>query len=414
MWFRMNDIKENAYELVNQIYYKGIKPLIVEKENYAYAEDPIFKIKRNRIVAEITKAIIRLKLESKENIIEKFCNYLRKNQNKDGSWNEIHPNYNQPSALITSIVGEALLMNYRQFPSDDLEKSIHQASRFVLSQEKSPGYFLKSMQKTADHLNVDATCGAFLTLYGKEFSDEKILEVGRKTAEHIREYQFSDGSFPYTINKGNYTYLFDVPCVHYQGVTLFYLSKINEIIKEEWLENCLKSGAMWLSDAQRDDGRFDWSKSGLMFSYYLSGAYAFAFSSFLYASKWDKKYFDNANLCLSVLKKNIHDLVLRWESESWTTFPQSIHETLKTALLGNYPYKQRVFRLGYGSYRQIARRRFSNQIDDRFFKNFTNLLKIESSTIESFRNYPDLFMTSEVLDCISSYKLLLRGDLDII
>lgn len=410
----MNGIKDDAYEISKRLYYDGIKPLIIEKENYAYIKDPIFGIKRNRVIAEVVKAMIRLKLESDENIIEKFCNYLKKNQNKDGSWNEIHPNYNQPSALVTSIIGEALLMYYKRYASDNLERSINDAGRFVLSQEKSPGYFLKSMQITADHLNVDATCGAFLASYGKEFSDEKILETARKTAKHIHEYQFSDGSFPYTVNKGNYTYLFDVPCVHYQGVTLFYLSKINEVINEEWLINSLKSGAKWLSDTQMDNGRFDWSKSGLMFAYYLSGAYAFAFSSLIYISQWDKKYLKNADLCLDVLKRNMYDLVLRWEGDQWNTFPRSIHEALKTALLGNYPLRHRVFRFGYGLYRQIARRRFLDRIDEKFFKNLTSMLKVESSTIEPFNNYPDLFMTSEVLDCLSSSLLTLRGDLDII
>jgi len=158
----MNDIKENAFELVRQIYYDGVKPLIVEKEDYAYIRDPIFEIRRNRVVAEVVKAVIRLKLEPDGSLIEKFCNFLKKNQNTDGSWNEIHPNYNQPSALITSIVGEALLMNYQQSQNNELEKPIHHASRFVLYQEKSTGYFLKSVLNTADHLNVHDTCGAYL------------------------------------------------------------------------------------------------------------------------------------------------------------------------------------------------------------------------------------------------------------
>lgn len=406
----MNDIKDNAYEILNQIYYNGIKPLIIEKENYAYIKDPIFGIKRNRVIAEVVKAMIRLKLESDENIIEKFCNYLKKNQNKDGSWNEIHPNYNQPSALVTSIIGEALLMYHKRYASDDLERSIHDAGRFVLSQEKSSGYFLKSIQKTADHLNVDATCGAFLASYGKKFSKDKIIELARNTAKHICDYQFSDGSFPYTTNKGNYSYLLDVPCAHYQGVTLYYLSKINDVIKEEWLKNSLISGAKWLSDTQMDDGRFDWSKSGLMFSYYLSGAYAFAFSSFIYTSRWDKKYLENANLCLNVLKRNRRTLFFRWEKDSWVTFPLSISTVIETTLLGRYPFKHRLFRFGYGLYRQIARRTLSERINPKVFKNLTNILNIESTTIEPLNNYPDLFMTSEILDCLSySLSILEMG-----
>lgn len=408
----MNDIKEKAHELINQIYYNGIKPLIEEKEKYAYIRDPIFDILRNRVVAEVVKAMLRVKFESNEEIISKLCNFLKKNQNKDGSWNEIHPNYNQPSALITSIVGESLLMEYIKNPSNDLERSIRNASRFVLSQERSPGYFRKSMHISADHLNVDATCGAFLASYGKEFSEEKTIEIAKKTAQHIQDHQFSDGSFPYTVEKGNYPYLFDVPCIHYQGVTLYYLSKINEEIKEEMLKNCIQTGAKWLSDVQMADGKFDWSKSGLMFSYYLSGAYAFAFSSLIYTSQWDKKYLEKANLCLDMLKGNINDLVLRWEKDTWGTFPSAINDSLKTALLGNYPFKQRIFRFGYGIYRQTARRRFSYKINKKFFKNLSSMLNIESSTIEPLNNYPDLFMSSEALDCLSSYKILFRGDFD--
>ena len=41
----MNNIKDNAYEISKRIYYDGIKPLIIEKEDYAYIENPIFGIK---------------------------------------------------------------------------------------------------------------------------------------------------------------------------------------------------------------------------------------------------------------------------------------------------------------------------------------------------------------------------------
>ncbi len=399
----MKGAESLAYELLDGIYNTGVKPLIVEKEKYAYIKDPVFGIKRNRVVAETLKAIVRLDLEKDEKIIEKLCRYLVKTQNKDGSWNEIHPNYNQPSALITSIVGEALLVCHKRFASDGLEKCVHLAKDFVLSMEKSPGYFLKSKQYKADHLNVDATCGAFLASYGKFFSDEECVRVARETAKHICNHQLSDGSYPYTVSKGDSAYLLDVPCIHYQGVTIYYLSKIDEVITEKWLHDSLIGGVEWLSKTQMSDGRFDWSKSGLMFAYYLSGAYAFAFSSFLYVSRWDKKYLENARLCLEVLKNNTCDLCLRWEKDSWMTFPLSFPISLKTALIGSYPFKHKLFRLGYGLYRQMARRRYSTRIDDKFFRVLTDVLNQKTSTIEPFANFPDLFMTTEVMDCISSF-----------
>jgi hypothetical protein len=407
----MNDVKTDTYELLNRVYVQGIKPRIVERKNDAYIQDPIFEIKRNRIIAETLKAIIRLNLEKNQEIVEKLLLYLEYNQNKDGSWNEIHPNYNQPSALITSIIGETLLMYFNKSQDETTKKIISLAYRYVLSQQKSPGYFIKSTLYTNDYLNVDATCGAFLGLYGETFSDDKSILNAEETAKHICEYQFSNGSFPYTINGEKNRDFLDIPCIHYQGVTLYYLSKINEVIKEEWLKQNLVRGAGWLSNVQQKNGQFDWSRSGLMFAYYLTGAYAFAFSSFMYASKWDKKYLKNAILCLNMLERNIDGLFLRWEKDSWVTFPLSVPVTLQSAFIGNSPPKQKFFRVGYGLYRQMARRRFSKKPDENMFNNLTKILGIHSSTIEPFSNYPDLFMTSEIFDCLSySLSILEEGD----
>jgi len=374
----------------------------VEKENYAYIRDPIFEIKRNRVVAEVIKAMIRLKLEPDGNLIEKLCNFLIKNQNKDGSWNEIHPNYNQPSALITSIVGEALLLSYERFEEKKLENSIYSAKNYVLTQKKSEGYFIKSEYYTADHLNVDAACGAFLASYGRIFSDDQCVKTANLAAKHICDNQFLDGSYPYTINKGNYDDIFNIPCIHYQGVTMYYLIKINYHLQEEFIKKSLLKAGDWLLSVQKEDGKFDCSRSGLMFAYYLSGAYAFSFASLSYISKWEKKYEANGYKCLNILDQNIKDLVLRWEKDPWITFPSSLITTLKTSKIGDFPIKQKLFRLGYGLYRQMARRRFSNHLDDKLFIDMTKLFKIKSSTIEPFSNYRDLFMSSEVLDCLSS------------
>jgi len=410
----MNGIKDSAYEISKRLYNDGIKPLIIEKENYACIEDPIFGIKRNRVIAEVLKAMVRLKLEPDENIAKKFCNYLEKNQNNDGSWNEIHPNYNQPSALITSIVGTALLLVHERYREKNLEESIRKAKNYILSQEKTEGFFIKSKYYTADHLNVDAICGAFLASYGTIFTDDRCIRIARQSAQHICDHQFSDGSYPYTTNQGNYVYSFNIPCIHYQAVTMYYLIKINDYLQEEFIKKSLLRAGDWLVSVQKDDGKFDWSHSGLMFAYYLTGAYAFSSASLLYISKWEKKYIENGYKCLNILNHNIKDLVLRWEKDNWITFPCSLITTLKTSKIGNFPIKQKLFRFGYGLHRQMARRRFSIHLDDKLFLDVTKLFKIKTSTIEPFSNYPDLFMTSEVLDTLSSSLLFLRGDLDTI
>lgn len=391
------DTYETTSDFINSIIY-NVKKNVIETSETAYILDPVFKIVRNRVNAEFVKTLIRIGKE--ESLAKKIIRFIVKEQNDSGSWNEIHPNYNQPSALITSIIGDSLILGSNLFQNDELEESINLAKDYVISHENN-GVFLKSETYTADHLNVDATCGAFLAKYGEKYDDKECDDIATRTARHICNNQSHDGSFPYTTTKGNYSYNLNIPCVHYQGVTLYYLTKIHEVTGEEWLKDAIIKGCEWLSGVQKDNGKFKWYKSGLMFAYYLSGAYAFAFASFKYASNWDKKYHKNVYKSLDILKKNIYGIMLRWESDSWLSYPYSIPATFNTAFLGDYPYKYKLFRLGYGFYRQTARRRFSNKSDEKLFKKLIDIFNLNVSTVESFSNYPDMFMTSEVLDCLS-------------
>jgi hypothetical protein len=373
--------------------------LIKEVEKFAHdgekgtcLVDPVFGIVRNRVNAEVAKTYFRLNLPEQG---IRLMKYVLSDQAGDGAWDEIHPNYRQKSALVTAFIGDALVTAYPYFPQD---ASLENAAAYVLRNEKTAGYFLKSFSYTADHLNVDASCGAFLAGYGNLSGDKKSIEAATRAADHICRNQ-NKGYFPYTTDKGTYPYTFNVPCIHYQGVTLYYLVKIQEIIDEPWLKKSIESGTAWLASAQNHDGTFDWSKSGLMFAYYLTGAYAFAYAVFASQSQEHSQYTDNASGCLEVLRKNIPSLALRWETASWLSIPGLT--TMKTAFLGDFPLSHRLFRFGYGSYRQVARRIIRSDVDEKTFNALCRLLGISPSTIEPTNNYPDLFMTSEILDCLS-------------
>lgn len=403
-------MERDVLELIEKLLNNTSKYLVVEKEK-AYIVDPVFSIVRNRVTAEYLKTIIRVYGAKRRDLIEKLVRFLLERQNPNGSWNEIHPNYDHESALVTSFVGEALILSLDYLDGvvrDKMISSLEKAKDFVLSKELEPGYFIKSTLYTADHLNVDATCGAFLVQYSTRFGDQQALESAKNAAKRVCQFQRKDGAFPYAVTKGSYPYVFNIPCIHYQGVTLYYLSKIYTTIQEEWLKDCMIKGLEWLSQVQREDGRFDWSKSGLMFAYYLSGAYAFAVASFMYGANWDRKYLKNAEKALLVLEKNILDIALRWEKGTWSSFLGDLIVAIRSANLGEYPPKHRIFRLGYAIYRQIGRRRFSTQVnDDLLFKLATRLVRIRTSTIEPSKNFPDMFMTSEILDCLS-YASVLR------
>lgn len=390
---RAEQIVESLLQEVEKLAHDG--------ENGTCIVDPVFGIVRNRVNAEVAKTYFRMKSPDKG---VQLMKYVLSDQAEDGSWNEIHPNYNQKSALITAFIGSALVVAYPHFPQD---AALEKAKIYVLQNEKSPGCFLKSQTYTADHLNVDASCGAFLAEYGKLFSDPEAINAAKRAAKRVCNAQ-KNGYFPYAADKGNYPYVFNFPCIHYQGVTLYYLSKIQEIIQEPWLEKSLESGTAWLASSQQKDGTFDWSWSGLMFAYYLTGAYAFAYAVFTSQSRRNSEYSDNALRCLNVLEKNIPSLALRWETASRASFfvPKLI--TVKSAFLGDFPLRHRLFRTGYGYYRQISRRRIRSDVDEKTFITLCRLLHISPSTIEPTNNFPDMFMTSEILDCLSSVRCDVR------
>lgn len=372
-----------------------VRGLAVVDGETAYIRDPVFPVIRNRVHAEVTKTMLRL---GGDPLVGPILDYVIGCQNPDGSWNEVHVNYNEPSALITAFIGDALLEALERYPH---EEELRKARDYVIAAERSPGCFLKSRGYTADHLNVDASCGAFLARYAGRYGDEEAHAAALRAVENVLHHQCKCGAYPYAIDKGTYPYILKLPCVHYQGVTAYYLAKANDILCDDRIDESIAKGMRWLAAAQRPDGRFDWSKSGLSFAYCLSGAYAFAQASFVYAARMDGRYRENADRCLARLEQDVQGFAPRWEPDSWVGLVPSVATAAKAASLGGYPLRHRAFRFGYGMYREIARRRYSSTAETRSFEVLCRLLGIRSSTVEPSKNFPDLFMTSEVLDCLS-------------
>ena len=111
-------------------------------------------------------------------------------------------------------------------------------------------------------------------------------------------------------------------------------------------------------------------------------------------------------LSLKILEENINGIVNRWEQASIWSLPKGIIDAIQSAWIGDYPLRQRFFRFGYGCYKQFARRRYSKELEDNLFQKITSLTDIKSTWIEPSKNYPDMFMTSEVLDCLSNALLI--------
>ena len=382
--------------LYDSILESTLRYMTVEG-GHAYIYDPYFNLKRSRVTAEVCKSMIRT--GNSPGLVEKMTSWLVSRQNTDGSWNEVHPKYSKPSALVTSFVADALLLKKLSCTLNGREEqSLRKAVEYVLHAEVGPGYFRKSEAYLADYLNVDASCGAFLAGYGHAYGDQACMDAAARVASNCIAHQTPDGAYPYTTAAGGKPerYPLNVPCAHYQGVTIYYLSKVQKCIHDDRLEASLQRGASWLASVQRKDGSFDWSRSGLMFAYYLSGAYAFAAASFDYCGCRAGR-----DLSIKKVAENTRHIVSRWERDSFLTLPRDVYTTYRSSMIGSFPVRQRLFNFSYGIYRQCARRRQSDRIDAGLFNMISKIFRLETSTIDPFANYPDLFMTSEVLDCLS-------------
>lgn len=391
---------------------KAARATFTEDANTAYSVDPVFaRLRRNRVNAELLKSALRLGAEADQlgygpDFQTKIARTLLAGQKQEGCWHEIHPNYDQPSALATAFIGEALLEFRDSAPQQihkTLDESLQSARSYVLSKEVRPGFFIKSEKYLADHLNVDASCGAFLAQYAIHTNDAPAAAAAQRAASHIADEQFPDGAFPYTTADDGppYPLPLHVPCIHYQGVTGYYLAKIHQHFPSEKIRDSLVRGAHWLSNTQRSDGRFDWSKSHMMFAYQLTGAYAFAAALFAYAAKTEPAFDRNATRALERLDSNLPGLAMRWERSSLGHLAGDIRDARRAAWWPAYPFGMNAQRLGYGIYRQLARQRSSKTADAALFHFLKRTLRLQASTIEPSKNFPDLFMTAEVADCLT-------------
>ena len=389
-------MRDEINEYLEDLYFKGIKPLIVVEGDIAYIRDPVFHINRNRVVAEVLMGLLRSGMEKDKNLLKKMFNFLKKRQNPDGSWNEIHVNYNNPATLITAICGSAFLLGEKKGLIDD-PTIADRAGFYLLNNIIELGYFRKSEKYNADFLNVNATNGAFLAEYWEARGDEKSRNAALDAGLRIASQQWENGSYPYTSNKGNFPQHLIVPCIHYQGVTLYYLIKLNKILKDEMIQSSINKGTKWLASVQKKNGSLKWTRSGMIFALYLTGAYGFATSVFL-----DRKMTTHAKRSFNILKENTRTIANRWQSEYKIKliinliFPL---RPLRIAFIGKYTLKERIIRYGYSYYKEFNRLVFREKYNDRLFKLIIKILRQKISTTEPSNNFSDLFITSEIFEC---------------
>ena len=402
------NLREETSNITQQLLNGVMQQLIVTDED-AYVKDNVSKVTRTRVVAELCSTLVKLhnlKISDHQPIIKKLTKWLISNQNADGSWNEKHIKYDKPSTVFTSVCALSLLETSESFPDLNIDEEIFErAAKVILKQENYYGEYRKSELVHADILNVDAMVAAFLLKFGNRSSNENYIKAGKMAVAHICSHQFIDGAYPYggPYRAYPYKYHFYIPCIHYQAVTLYYLIKTTPYIKSEWLEHSISSGTKWLIKNQKDDGYFKWKNSGLNFALYLSGTYAFVLPVYQNFLSNDTNLSKLMEKSLNVLKNQIIDnILLRWEKGSSKSIITGFLEARKGGSIGNYPITFKFLRTMHRLHREISRTKISNQITPSKLISRPTGYSAYLGTVESSTNHPDMYMTTEALDALSS------------
>ena len=387
----------------------GVMEQVTITDEEAFVNDKVTKVIRTRVTAEICSTLVKLhslKILENKMLIQKMSRWLIDNQNSNGSWNEAHINYNQPSTVFTSVCALSLLEVSESFPEFNINEEIFdKAAKFILDQEIDFGAYKKSEHVHADILNADAMAAAFLLKFGSKSSTEKYTKAGKRAIANICLQQFSNGAYPYSGPKRAYPYKyhFFIPCIHYQAVTLYYLIKSAFYIKSDRLEQSILSGVEWLVKNQKEDGYFEWKNSGLNFALYLSATYAFVLPIYQNLLSNNTNATKLMKESLSVLKEQIFDnILLRWEKGNSKSVIVGFFEAGKGGSIGEYPILFKLMRTLHRLHREISRTKVSsNLIPSKLISRPTGY-SAYLGTVESSTNHPDLYMTSAALDALST------------
>jgi hypothetical protein len=106
---------------------------------------------------------------------------------------------------------------------------------------------------------------------------------------------------------------------------------------------------------------------------------------------------------VNVLKNQIFDnILLRWEKGSSKSIITGFLEARKGGSIGNYPVLFKFLRTMHRLHREISRTKISNQITPSKLISKPIGYSAYLGTVESSTNHPDMYMTTEALDALSS------------
>ena len=239
-----------------------------------YFIDPVYQWTDPRPVAEFVNSLFYL---GEETVAEKYCDWLVSVQNKNGSWNEVVPFYNEESCVATPIIGRTLLIGYEATNKRAYLTGALRALSYLQEKEFLPGYFIKSYHHCGDVLNVNATCAAFLQKAYSVTKDRQWLLMRDRAIYNVVRYQFKDGAYPYAVRQQTFPYEhhLNLRDPHYHAITLYFLLLADPDRSNRYFAISYAKAIKWLEN-EFIHGRVDWSHCDHVFITGVTGGYGYA------------------------------------------------------------------------------------------------------------------------------------------
>ena len=233
---------------------KGLQKLAWGKP---YLVDPVHQWIDPRPTAEFAKSLFYL---GEKATAEKYCDWLVSVQNKNGSWNEVVPFYNEESCVATAIIGRILLIAYETTNKRAYLAAALRALSYLQETEFLPGYFIKSYYHYGDTLNVNATCAAFFQKAYTVTNDRQWLVMRDRAIFNVVRYQFKDGAYPYAVRQQTFPYEhhLNVRDPHYHAITLYFLLLADPSRSNRYFALSYPKAMRWL-EREFSSGKIDWS-----------------------------------------------------------------------------------------------------------------------------------------------------------
>lgn len=281
----------NFHTILNILEKSSI--IIFDKNPFLFKENAAFS-------ALLLQALVHSPNRTRyKEIIKRLINNLSNLQNpNEGYFIEKHANYYQPSALVSAIVGIALIdsLNIVDDNKDIIINLINNIFLFLNRQEINIGCYRKSYGFNYTILNSNASIILFFALYYKIVRNEILLTKINEFIFSLPKYTLLNGALTY----GIYGEKYFIPSIYYHALTINHLIRIQHIVNSKKLEDNINSYLKWMKTCYNSKG-IVWKKSGLIFSTYLNQVYAF-----ILAINKILKLKDNNNIIIRNLLKNFY------------------------------------------------------------------------------------------------------------